>query len=89
MCIGTGLTFFLGLSLAHPRWRKVCFAQSTLCVRGVLASLALAGGLVAVVAGALLFSGEKRGGNDDPPTGSLRKGARCPKAPRTARPRTD
>lgn len=36
-------------------------------------SLALAGGLVAVVAGALLLSGEKRGGNDDSPTGSLRK----------------
>jgi O-antigen ligase len=34
-------------------------------------SLALASGAVAVVLGALVFSGEKRGGNDDSPTGFL------------------
>jgi O-antigen ligase len=34
-------------------------------------TLALVAGLAAVVAGALLFSGEKRGGNDDSPTGFL------------------
>jgi O-antigen ligase len=34
-------------------------------------SLALAGGAAAVLIGALAFSGEKRGGNDDSPTGFL------------------